>query len=86
MTDGMARLTQALGGRLAFGGDYNPEQWPEQVWREDVALMREAGVNLVSAGSSSAHEKTPTVTRLTPAARISSTSSRHTDSGHCSVV
>ncbi|GAA4717464.1 beta-galactosidase [Isoptericola chiayiensis] len=35
---------------LVFGGDYNPEQWPRQVWREDVALMREAGVNLVSVG------------------------------------
>jgi beta-galactosidase len=35
---------------LAYGGDYNPEQWPEEVWAEDVALMREAGVTLVSAG------------------------------------
>ncbi|MFD5746181.1 beta-galactosidase [Streptomyces sp. NPDC127033] len=35
---------------LAFGGDYNPEQWPEDVWQEDVRLMREAGVNLVSIG------------------------------------
>ncbi|WP_329071608.1 beta-galactosidase [Streptomyces sp. NBC_01429] len=35
---------------LAFGGDYNPEQWPESVWQEDVRLMREAGVNLVSVG------------------------------------
>ncbi|SFC80146.1 beta-galactosidase [Streptomyces aidingensis] len=35
---------------LAYGGDYNPEQWPEEVWAEDVALMREAGVNLVSLG------------------------------------
>jgi len=35
---------------LLFGGDYNPEQWPEEVWREDVALMRKAGVNLVSVG------------------------------------
>lgn len=35
---------------LAFGGDYNPEQWPETVWREDVALMREAGVTMVSLG------------------------------------
>ena len=32
---------------LAYGGDYNPEQWPEEVWAEDVALMREAGVTLV---------------------------------------
>jgi beta-galactosidase len=36
--------------RLAFGGDYNPEQWPESVWREDVRLMQEAGVTMVSVG------------------------------------
>jgi beta-galactosidase len=36
--------------RLAYGGDYNPEQWPETTWRQDVRLMREAGVNLVSVG------------------------------------
>ena len=35
---------------LAFGGDYNPEQWPEDVWVEDVRLMREAGVSMVSVG------------------------------------
>ncbi len=34
--------------RIAFGGDYNPEQWPEEVQDEDVALMREAGVDLVT--------------------------------------
>lgn len=33
-----------------FGGDYNPEQWPKQIWSEDVALMKEAGVNVVSLG------------------------------------
>ncbi len=35
---------------LAYGGDYNPEQWPREVWDEDVRLMREAGVNLVNLG------------------------------------
>jgi beta-galactosidase len=35
---------------IAFGGDYNPEQWPRAVWREDIELMRRAGVNLVSIG------------------------------------
>ncbi len=50
LADAMARVTDALGGRLAFGGDYNPEQWPEHVWENDVTLMREAGVNLVSLG------------------------------------
>ncbi len=33
---------------IAFGCDYNPEQWEPSVWREDVALMREAGVDLVA--------------------------------------
>ncbi len=33
---------------LAYGGDYNPDQWPEEVWHEDVRLMVEAGVNLVT--------------------------------------
>jgi beta-galactosidase len=36
--------------RLVYGADYNPEQWPRTVWEEDVRLMREAGVNLVSVG------------------------------------
>lgn len=35
---------------MYFGGDYNAEQWPEATWDEDVALMRDAGVNLVSVG------------------------------------
>jgi beta-galactosidase len=35
---------------LAYGGDYNPEQWPEQTWTSDVALMREAKVSLVTVG------------------------------------
>ncbi|MFI6323541.1 beta-galactosidase [Nonomuraea sp. NPDC050556] len=39
-------LTRVPG--LLFGGDYNPEQWPEQVWAEDVRLMAEAGVNLAT--------------------------------------
>ncbi len=35
---------------LCYGGDYNPEQWSEEVWAHDAKLMREAGVNLVSVG------------------------------------
>jgi beta-galactosidase len=33
---------------IVFGGDYNPEQWPEKVWADDVELMRSARVNLVT--------------------------------------
>ncbi|MFE5672749.1 beta-galactosidase [Agromyces sp. NPDC056523] len=46
MTDATPRRIRL--DALAFGGDYNPDQWPEEVWHEDVRLMREAGVNLVS--------------------------------------
>lgn len=35
---------------LAFGGDYSPEQWPEDVWLEDVRLMQQAGVDSVNVG------------------------------------
>ncbi|WP_259402671.1 beta-galactosidase [Microbispora sp. H10670] len=45
----MHAFRSRLGG-LAYGGDYNPEQWDRATWREDVRLMREAGVNLVSLG------------------------------------
>jgi beta-galactosidase len=33
-----------------YGGDYNPEQWPEEVWDEDVRLMQAGGISLVSVG------------------------------------
>lgn len=36
--------------RIGFGADYNPEQWSREVWAEDIQLMKEAGVNLVSVG------------------------------------
>jgi beta-galactosidase len=35
---------------IAYGGDYNPEQWDEDVWAQDAALMREAGVDLATVG------------------------------------
>lgn len=35
---------------VRYGGDYNPEQWPKEVWREDVTLMNRAGVNLATVG------------------------------------
>jgi beta-galactosidase len=39
-----------VGGRgpVGFGADYNPDQWAREVWHEDVRLMRQAGVNIVS--------------------------------------
>ncbi|MEO6891805.1 MAG: beta-galactosidase [Ktedonobacteraceae bacterium] len=33
---------------LLYGADYNPEQWPEAVWLDDMRLMKLANVNMVS--------------------------------------
>ena len=33
---------------IAFGGDYNPDQWSEETWDDDVRLMKKAGVNTVA--------------------------------------
>ncbi|KPI29341.1 Beta-galactosidase [Actinobacteria bacterium OK074] len=43
-------LADATRGRILYGGDYNPEQWPEETWHEDVRLMKDAGVNSVTLG------------------------------------
>ncbi|PHP52789.1 hypothetical protein BW737_007200 [Actinomyces ruminis] len=36
------------GGTIHYGADYNPEQWPPEVWDEDIVLMQEAGVTVVT--------------------------------------
>jgi len=41
-------ITRVAG--LLYGADYNPEQWPEAVWKQDANLMREAGVTMVTLG------------------------------------
>ncbi|MFB2600025.1 beta-galactosidase [Herbiconiux sp. P17] len=46
---GPARFPRIAPG-FAFGGDYNPEQWPESVWADDVELMRRAGVTTATVG------------------------------------
>ena len=32
-------------GRILFGGDYNPEQWPKEVWYQDMQLLTKADIN-----------------------------------------
>jgi len=49
MTDSVERMWARLNG-LGYGADYNPEQWPASTWAEDMKLMRDAGVNIVSLG------------------------------------
>ena len=42
------RLLTRNGGGIAFGGDYNPDQWSEEIWDDDIRLMKQAGVNTVA--------------------------------------
>ena len=41
-------LLTADGRGIAFGGDYNPDQWSEDIWDDDIRLMKQAGVNTVA--------------------------------------
>ena len=34
--------------KVAFGGDYNPEQWSEDVWAEDMRMFRLAHIDTVT--------------------------------------
>ena len=31
--------------RILYGGDYNPNQWPREIWAEDMDLFKKAGIN-----------------------------------------
>lgn len=42
----MARILKQ--NAFMFGGDYSPEQWPEETWPHDIELMKELGVNTVT--------------------------------------
>lgn len=61
LSKGNKEVTETLGAReyfteltkqrgILYGGDYNPDQWTREVWEQDIAAMKEAGVNLVSVG------------------------------------
>ncbi|MGM0320438.1 beta-galactosidase [Enterococcus sp. AZ067] len=31
--------------RILFGGDYNPNQWPKEIWEEDIRIFKKASIN-----------------------------------------
>jgi beta-galactosidase len=41
-------MQQSFPKHILYGADYNPEQWPETVWLDDMRLMHLASVNMVS--------------------------------------
>ncbi|WBB95881.1 beta-galactosidase [Solwaraspora sp. WMMA2080] len=36
--------------KIPYGGDYNPEQWPEDVWKDDYRLFDAARIDTVTVG------------------------------------
>lgn len=34
--------------KIAYGGDYNPEQWPEETWEEDMRLLKLAHIDILT--------------------------------------
>ena len=42
------RLATIKFPKMFYGGDYNPDQWPEEIWQEDIRLFKLAGVNIVT--------------------------------------
>lgn len=34
--------------KIAYGGDYNPEQWDESVWEEDMRMFKLAGIDTLT--------------------------------------
>lgn len=34
--------------KIVYGGDYNPEQWPKEVWEEDMKLLKEAHIDILT--------------------------------------
>jgi len=34
--------------KILYGGDYNPEQWPKEIWKEDMRLLTLAGIDVLT--------------------------------------
>lgn len=38
-------MTKQFFDRMLYGGDYNPEQWPKEIWDEDFRIFKKASIN-----------------------------------------
>ena len=34
--------------KILYGGDYNPEQWTEDIWEKDMEMFQKAGIDIVT--------------------------------------
>ncbi|KYG34146.1 beta-galactosidase [Alkalihalobacillus trypoxylicola] len=38
-------MSKQLFNRMLYGGDYNPNQWPKDIWSEDMRIFKKASIN-----------------------------------------
>ena len=43
--DGGMEMEKKFFNRILYGGDYNPNQWPKDIWEEDMRIFKKAGIN-----------------------------------------
>jgi len=41
-------MSESKINKILYGGDYNPEQWPEEIWEEDMRLFKKANIDVVT--------------------------------------
>lgn len=39
------KMAKKVFNRILYGGDYNPNQWPKDIWEEDMRIFKKAGIN-----------------------------------------
>lgn len=38
--DGGMEMEKKFFNRILYGGDYNPNQWPKDIWEEDMRIFK----------------------------------------------
>jgi beta-galactosidase len=42
---GGMKMAKKFFNRILYGGDYNPNQWPKEIWAEDMRIFKKAEIN-----------------------------------------
>lgn len=42
---GGMKMAKKFFNRILYGGDYNPNQWPKEIWEEDMRIFKKAEIN-----------------------------------------
>ena len=51
--------------KILYGGDYNPEQWEEEIWAEDMRILPLGHIDILTINVFSWHFSSPPRTNIT---------------------